>query len=131
MAEIVSPEGKNWVLYDGDCGFCRWFIGHCQKTLEKYGFYTAPLQEQWVGERFGLSEEVLLRDLRLLLDNGQTHQGADAYRYVMRRIWWAWPLYLITIVPGLRYFVNRAYRVFADNRHRISSTCKLPSGPRP
>lgn len=91
----------------------------------RYGFHTAPLQETWVGERFGLPEEELLKDIRLLLADGRQVQGADAYRFVMRKMWWTWPLYILTIIPGLRFCFNRAYRLFADNRYHISSTCNI------
>ena len=71
-------------------------------------------------------------DIRLLFNDGRQLAGADVYRYVMRRLWWAYPLYLLSIIPGLRQLFDRAYRVFADNRLRISAACGLrPPSPNP
>jgi hypothetical protein len=53
------------------------------------------------------------------------HVGADAYRYVLRRMWWGWPLYLLASAPGLAWVFDRAYRAFADRRHRLSAACGL------
>lgn len=52
-------------------------------------------------------------------------EGADVYRFVMRSIWWAYPAYLLSIAPGLRSIFDRTYRAFADNRYRVSHTCRL------
>jgi predicted DCC family thiol-disulfide oxidoreductase YuxK len=84
---------------------------------------TAP----WVAEELQLPYEELVADIRLLLANGERYQGADVYRYVMRRIWWAWPLYVLTTLPLLRTLFDAAYRRFADNRYWISRTCHMPA----
>jgi len=89
----------------------------------------APLQAKWVMEKLGLPPEELLFDLRLLLANGSQIQGADAYRYLMRRIWWAYPLYLLSVTPLLRGLFNLSYRSFADNRYWFSHACRLSPAP--
>jgi predicted DCC family thiol-disulfide oxidoreductase YuxK len=124
---LSTPLG--WVLFDGSCGFCRSWVVYWAGTLRKRGFEIAPLQEKWVRERLGApAEEDLLLDLRLLLDGGRQLRGAEAYRYVMRRIWWAYPLYLLSIAPILRHLFDWGYRSFADNRYHFSRSCRLPPG---
>lgn len=124
--EPAAPRG--WVLYDDGCGVCRSWVPYWRDTLARRGFAIAPLQSPGVGERLGLPEGELLRDLRLVLADGSQVVGADVYRVVMRRIWWAYPLYLLAIAPLGRTLFDRGYRAFADNRHRISGACGLP-GP--
>jgi hypothetical protein len=68
----------------------------------------------------------LLQDLRRLLPNGETIQGADTYRYAMKRIWWAYPIYLFSIAPLGRNTFNWSYRKFATHRYQISQVCKIP-----
>jgi predicted DCC family thiol-disulfide oxidoreductase YuxK len=121
----APTEPQGWVLYDGGCGVCTTWVPFWAPTLARAGLSIAPLQEPWVVERAALSPEALLSDIRLLLRNGGQVVGADVYRYVMRRLWWAYPLYVLTVVPGLRWVFNRAYRVFANNRMHISSACGL------
>jgi predicted DCC family thiol-disulfide oxidoreductase YuxK len=122
----VSPHG--WVLFDGSCGFCRSWVTYWANTLRKNGFEIAALQDDWVRKRLGSpAEDDLLLDLRLLLDDGRQMQGAGAYRYVMRRIWWTYPIYLLSIVPILRRLFDWGYRSFADNRYHFSRSCRLPA----
>jgi predicted DCC family thiol-disulfide oxidoreductase YuxK len=95
--------------------------------LQKRGFEIAPLQADWVRTKLQVNEAKLLRDLRLLLADGSQICGADVYRHATRRIWWAWPVYLFSVTPGLRQVFDWGYRTFAANRYRVSSACSLKS----
>ena len=120
-----DPGARGWVLYDGACGFCSRWIPFWAPTLRKLGLDVAPLQSDWVRERLALDERELVADLRLLLADGGQVRGADVYRYVLRRLWWAWPLYLLSIAPLSRRAFDWGYRTFARHRYRISHTCRL------
>ncbi len=126
---MANDQVKGWVLYDGACGFCSRWAPLWRHALAKRGFLIAPLQADWVASKFNLTEDELAADFRLLLADGEKLAGAEVYRYLMRRIWWAKPLYLLSILPGLRQLFDAGYRAFADNRHRISRACGL--SPRP
>jgi predicted DCC family thiol-disulfide oxidoreductase YuxK len=121
-----DPAPAGWILYDDSCGVCRTLIPFGEKTLRKRGFAFAPIQSAWVAGRLNLPTEDLTRDLRLLLPGGRGVQGADVYRYAMKRIWWAYPLYLFSVAPLLRNVFNLAYRTFADHRYQVSRICRLP-----
>ena len=125
MKDLDERNPKGWVLYDGDCGFCSLWAPFWESTLKRRGFLIAPLQSEWVVEKLHLSDEELTSDFRLLLANGEQLAGAEAYRYLMRRIWWARPLYLLSILPGFRNLFDLGYRLFADNRFLISRRCHL------
>jgi predicted DCC family thiol-disulfide oxidoreductase YuxK len=122
----MTDEIKGWVLYDGACGFCSRWVPFWGKTLAKRGFRIASLQADWVASKFNLAEDELTADFRLLLADGEKIAGADVYRYLMRRIWWAKPLWFLSTVPLLRRLFDAGYRAFADNRYWISRTCHLP-----
>ena len=128
-ARASGPQG--WVLYDGGCGVCAKWVPFWGPTLARLGLAVAPLQEPWVAARVGVPTDALLTDIRLLFRDGRQLAGADVYRHVMQRLWWAYPLYLLAAAPGLRQLFDRAYRAFADHRHRISRACGLddPGGP--
>jgi predicted DCC family thiol-disulfide oxidoreductase YuxK len=122
----MRPEAREgWVLYDGACGFCSRWVPSWEPTLQRLGLAIAPLQSPWVQERAGLPPGDLLTELRLLRPNGQLISGADVYRFVMRRLWWAYPLYFLSIVPGLRHLFDWGYRTFARHRMQISGACGL------
>lgn len=119
MSETATA---GWVLYDADCDFCSRWVRRFARTLERRGFRLAPLQADWVREQLRLEDEELLADIRLLLPDGRQVAGADVYRHCMRRIWWAWPLWLLSILPIKRNLFDWAYRTFARNRHCASGS---------
>lgn len=122
MTEENKPTA-GWILYDSSCGFCRRWIPFWEKALLRRGFGIAALQEEWVKDQLEISPEKLQNDLRLLLADGTHLAGADVYRHAMRRIWWALPLYFVSLLPGCRQVFDWSYRTFARNRFRVSAIC--------
>jgi acetyl esterase len=121
---------RGWVLYDGQCGFCSAWVQRIAGVIGRRGFHALPLQTPWVQQRTGMDEATLLQDIRLLLHDGRLISGADAYLYVMRRIWWALPAALLFSLPGFHWLFARAYRWFATNRYHVSRACGLaPPAP--
>lgn len=120
-----SPGPEGWVLYDGSCGICRYWIQSREKLLRRHGFAIAPLQAGWVAERLHLQEDNLPQDVRLLLADGRHMQGPDVYRYLMKRVVWAYPLYLLSVAPIFRTAFDRVYRTFAAHRHQVSRACGI------
>jgi predicted DCC family thiol-disulfide oxidoreductase YuxK len=114
-----------WVLYDGSCGICARWVPFWAPTLRRLGLETAPLQSPWVLERTGLTPTALIEDLRLLHADGRLTSGAAVYRFVMRRCWWAYPLYLLSVVPGGRQLFDWGYRTFARHRLQVSAACGI------
>ena len=123
MTDARSAAG--WILYDGNCGACSRWVPFWAPTLARLGLTVAPAQAPWVASHTTLSLDALLTDVVLLWNDGRHIAGADVYRYVMRRLWWTYPLYLLSVVPGLRQLFDLGYRLFADNRLRISAACGL------
>jgi predicted DCC family thiol-disulfide oxidoreductase YuxK len=126
-----GTKNRDWVLYDDACGFCRKWVPFWEPTLRRHRFVIAPLQAPWVSAELEIAPEEAISDLRLLRADGTSVQGADVYRFVMRRIWWAYPLYLLAAAPLLRMVFDWSYRTFADNRYRFSRACRLPPGKPP
>lgn len=124
MTPDAPPNG--WVLYDDYCGFCRWWIPFWGPTLARAGYGWAPLQSDRARAALGGEEADLIRDLRLLRPDGAQLMGADVYRDVMRRVWWAYPLYIFSRLPAGRDVFNWGYRTFAENRYLVSRHCRLP-----
>jgi predicted DCC family thiol-disulfide oxidoreductase YuxK len=122
----AQPKPAGWILYDDSCGICRRWVPFWETTLRKRGFAIAPLQADWVKEKLFLDEAARLQDLRLLLPDGKLISGAETYRYAMKRIWWAYPIYLLSIAPFGRKIFDWSYRRFAANRHQLSQLCQLP-----
>ena len=117
------------MLYDASCGACLRWVPFWAPTLRRLGLGVASLQAPWVSEKLSLGPDELLADIRILFDDGRQVAGADVYRYVMRRVWWALPFYVLATAPGTRRVFDAAYRTFARHRHRISESCGLAAPP--
>ena len=122
----AHEELDGWVLYDAACGVCSRWVPFWAPTLARLRLGVAALQDPWVTQRLALAPEEVLTDIRLLFADGRSLAGADVYRYVMRRLWWAYPLYALAVAPGTRRIFDAAYRAFATRRLWISHTCGLP-----
>lgn len=127
MNELNEKHFSGWVLYDGNCGVCKLLIEKWRPVITSCGYKIAPLQSDWVKGKISLSDEELVKDILLITVDDKLIRGADVYREVMKQVWWLYPFYLISIIPGLNYIFNWSYRIFNLNRHRISSSCKLPN----
>lgn len=124
---MTVPQRQGWILYDDACGFCSRWVRFWMETVRSRGFEIAPLQAAWVQERLAFAPEELLDDLRLLHEDGSVTRGADVYRFVMRRIWWAYPVYWLATLPVLRGVFDGTYATFKRNRYRVSRSCGLGS----
>lgn len=125
MKDALNPKQCGTVYYDASCGFCSRWIPFWAPTLARRGFAIGSLQSALAEQRLQATPDDWLSDLRLVLDDGEQHRGAGVYRYIFRRIWWAYPLYLLSITPGTRRLFEWGYRQFATHRFRISAACRL------
>src|SRR6266540_6405092 len=114
-----------WVLYDGACGFCSWWIPFWKKTINKTGYDIAPLQAEWVREKLRLSSEYLNKDILLLLNDGKIVAGADAYIFGMKKVWWSSPAGFLLGLPGFHWLTWQFYKIFNRNRLFVSRVCRL------
>src|SRR5437899_7940581 len=106
-----------WIYYDHDCHLCREGARRLQKILASRRFQLRTLQSPGAPRELGLSGSALLREVRLLLADGRNLGGADALLEVARRIWWAFPIWILSLLPGVRPLMRASYRVVAANRH--------------
>jgi predicted DCC family thiol-disulfide oxidoreductase YuxK len=128
----VDQESKamlprvGWVLYDGGCGFYFRWVHLWEKVVERRGFCLKDLQSAWEDGSLTCPQQKLLDDILVLTRDGKLESGADAYLFVARRIWWAWPFYAIFRLPGFNWMLRHGYCWFNRNRYRISRHCPLP-----
>ena len=121
---IVPRRG--WILYDGECGFCFRWVHLWKNVVVPRGFALKDLQSASADGSLRTSPANLLHDILVLTPSGNLESGADAYLFVTRKIWWAWPFYALFSLPGFNWMLWRGYRWFNRNRYRISRYCPLP-----
>lgn len=123
--ESIAPR-KGWILYDGECGFCSRWVHFWKKTVESRGFFLKDLQSARAQGMLKIPPESLLDDVLILTPQKNLERGADAYLFVARQIWWAWPFHALFSLPGFRWILGQGYRWFNRNRYLVSRHCTLP-----
>ena len=110
--------GMEYVLWDGDCGFCR----RCSRILANWdttGFIFTPYQSFSEDElkKVGLSHRQCERELKVVTRTGRTFGGAFAINYFL----WRQPrlqiiVLLCCLFPPIFLLQVLAYKAVAENR---------------
>jgi predicted DCC family thiol-disulfide oxidoreductase YuxK len=111
------------VFYDGDCQFCVNTARRFERVLERNRFKLVALQTPETCARLGILDHQLTEEMRLRLPDGTVFGGADAIAQVARHIWWAWPLWALSRLPGAARLARGTYRWFARNRNCRGAVC--------
>ncbi len=112
-----------WVYYDAECGLCAAGVARWGGLWARRGFRWLPLQTPGAAGRLGLTETALREEMRLLLPDGQLRSGAQAWAFLLRSVWWLWPLGVLLTAPGLNRLSRLGYRWIANHRHCWSGAC--------
>lgn len=129
------PPKRETVLYDGRCRFCIGQVGILRGLDLGRRFDFRSCHEQSVADDFPeLSLDEMLSQMYVVDTTGRARGGADAVRYLSRKLVPLWPLAVLLHIPGTMPLWKACYRFIARNRYRIagsanscdSGTCKLP-----
>ena len=120
---VLGAPVRGWVLYDGDCPLCCAAATRFEPLLQRHGYQFAPLQTPWVRERLGLQPNAPLDEMKLLAADGNVFGGAEAVVQIARAIWWAWPLFALAQIPGVKHLLVAIYCRVAANRQCLSGVC--------
>jgi predicted DCC family thiol-disulfide oxidoreductase YuxK len=121
-----TETNQGYVFYDANCPLCRGWIRRVFAILVRRGLHPVPFQAGWVRKRLQLSEGEPLVEMKLLTRDGKIHGGADALAQIARAIWWAWPLYILAQIPGVKSLLRRIYLRLAANRPCDDGLCPMP-----
>jgi len=113
------------VFYDADCRFCVNAARRFQLVLARRGFELVPLQLAGASATFGVPDDQFLAEMRLRFRDGTAFGGAAAVVEIARRIWWAWPLWALSRLPGAMGPMHAAYRWIARRRSCANGACKI------
>jgi predicted DCC family thiol-disulfide oxidoreductase YuxK len=113
------------IYYDDECRFCRAMLYRFGRMLARRRFTFVPLQSPGAARILGVADEHLLDEMRVRLDDGVVCGGASAVAAIARRIWWAWPLWALSRLPGAMPPLNAAYRWIARHRRCLNGACEV------
>ena len=132
MITTCHHPALDTVLYDGQCRFCRSQIA-VLRGLDLTGRLAfTSLHDPAVARDYPeISLEDLHRQMYVIDPRGLARGGADAVRYLSRRLMLLWPLALVLHVPGTMPIWRRLYAFVARHRLKIAGscsdgTCRLP-----
>jgi predicted DCC family thiol-disulfide oxidoreductase YuxK len=102
------------LLFDGDCGFCRYWVARWRAITRDQVDY-APAQQE--AARFRIPKESWSHSVQLLTPAGANYAGAEAvFRTLASSPGHRWALTAYKRLPGLRTLTEWAYRLVADHR---------------
>jgi predicted DCC family thiol-disulfide oxidoreductase YuxK len=113
------------IYYDDQCRFCRDMLQRFGRTLARRRFTFVPLQSAGAARLLGVADAHLLDEMRVRFDDGTVFGGASAVTAIARRIWWAWPLWALSRVPGAMPLLAAGYRWIGRNRYCLRGTCEV------
>jgi predicted DCC family thiol-disulfide oxidoreductase YuxK len=116
-------KNRDYLLFDGDCGVCAWFVEVARRMDRDHRFAIEPYQSFAEEElaRFGITYEQCSRALQAITRKGRVHAGAFGVNYFLwRRFPWSVGVFLVYAIPVLLLFELIGYRIVANNRGRIS-----------
>ncbi len=109
---------RSVVLYDRDCGFCRWALAKLLAWDRRRLLRPVPLQGGEADRLLaGMGEEERMASWHLVTPDGEVRSGGPALAPLLRMLPGGWPLAAVAErVPGL---VDRGYRWVAEHRTAV------------
>lgn len=123
----VQRAHAGCVYFDAACPCCARVVRGSQALFQSRGFHFLPLADLEPASACGLSPDDLQREIKLLTPDRQWRGGSDAVAYLLRSVWWLWPVGALLSLPGFRSVGAWAYRWVAA--HRYAWGWLTPGGP--
>jgi predicted DCC family thiol-disulfide oxidoreductase YuxK len=125
----VSPHGRPVLLYDGDCAFCS----SSARLLERIGPDAEVVAWQLAGlDGLGVSEAQAAEAVQWVGGDGTVRSGHEAIAAVLNSAGQPWRFASgALLLPGVSWLAAKAYRLIADNRHRLpggTPACETAAG---
>ncbi len=116
-------EGRGYLLWDGECRFCRHAVKLAFRIDRKAKFAIRPHQDFSDEElaTVGLTHERCYEALQCVLPSGEVKSGAFAVNAFLRRFRFTAPLgFLAEALPLVLVAEIVAYKLVARNRHWLA-----------
>ena len=125
QSELPDPDSltdADVVIYDGQCNFCRSQVSKLRR-LDCCGNRLSflSLHDTRVAQRYpDLQHDDLMEQMYVIDPHDRRHGGADAVRYLSRRLPLLWPLVPLLHLPGTARLWRWMYRQVASRRYRLA-----------
>jgi predicted DCC family thiol-disulfide oxidoreductase YuxK len=109
---------KAWLLWDGDCGFCRRSVNWVKRHGGEAHFQMAAYQGAPSPPMSPALAEACERAVHIIDADGTTHRAGQAVLVVLERIGWRWVR--LFRFPPLIWGIEVGYWIVARNRRFFS-----------
>lgn len=124
--KVSQPPGQLHVLFDGECGFCRFWVERW-KTESKEPTRFEASQEG--ASRYPEIPAAAFDEAVQAVDtDGRVYSGAEAVFRLIRPTRWRWINWMVADFPILRRWASTAYYFVARNRTVFSKLTRLAWG---
>ena len=125
-ASASSARSRTTVLFDRDCGFCQWTVGHLRGLDRHHRLEFLPLQSASATEgRPDLAEVArcypLTHALHTVAPDGRVSAGGYAMLEILDLLPGGWLLRPWARLPFVTRIVDVVYYEVAKRRHRLGS----------
>ena len=123
--ELPDPDSlsdADVVIYDGECNFCRSQVANLHR-LDCCGNRLSflSLHDPRVADRYpDLSHDDLMQQMYVIDGSNRRHAGADAVRYLSRRLPLLWIVAPVLHIPGSAGLWRWMYRQVAKRRYKLA-----------
>ena len=116
LRRVGSAAARPLVVFDGDCGFCRFWIARWRHRSGEIADYE-PAQNPDIRRRFpDIPHERFPRAVQLIEVDGRVTEAAEAVCRLLALGGLRAPLWAYEHVPGIAAVTELAYRVVAGHR---------------
>jgi predicted DCC family thiol-disulfide oxidoreductase YuxK len=123
---LPSPKqrpGADVVIFDGKCRFCRSQVERLDRLDRAGRLAFLSLHDPAVAEQYSdLSHDALMEEMYVIDARGVRRRGAEAFRYLSRRLPLLWPLAPILHIPFSLPLWRWLYRQVASRRYRLAGS---------
>ncbi len=121
LADPDQHPGRDVVIWDGHCNFCLSQVKRLRAFDVRHQLTYLSLHDKRVAERYPeLSHQQLMDQMWIACGDGSKFGGADAGKYLSRKLvglWWLAPLLHI---PGSMPLWRWLYSKIANRRYRLA-----------
>jgi predicted DCC family thiol-disulfide oxidoreductase YuxK len=122
---VVVDASRHWIVWDGECGFCRRAVEWALRHDTAGAFVARPYQEVPSPPMTDALREACRRSVHVRTTDGRWLRGGRACLFVLERV--GWPrLARVAALPPLVWLVEGGYVVVARNRAFFSRLLPRP-----
>lgn len=117
------------VIFDGNCHFCQGQVARLHRFDGRNRLAFLSLHDDQVARRYpDLTHDQLMKQMYIIDHSGRRYGGAEAIRYLSRRLPRLWILAPLLHIPFSLPLWSWLYNQVAIRRYRLNQPTDCPSG---